>query len=289
MPRPRARRRGSSRRPRWPRARRGRPRITAPTRPATIAMFQPEIATTWLAPAVAKSAASERSTRSRSPIEDPGGEAGLRLRQREAEGVTGRVAHRLERETGRRRQDGHGPRVQAPGRPGPPEVLAVAVVIRRRPEAAADLDGVAGADRRERGQRRRHADGGRIRTGHRPRAARAAAARPGRRPAGSQPTPRRPSTVPSCRGGERPAVPWGPARTRSASRVAPMPPASSGTAPPDARWPRAPVQRRAPAARRPAPRQRAVPPRPKRRRWQPRRRARRSAAAGTRAALTARR
>ena len=93
------------------------------------------------------------------PDQDPGGEAGLGFRQRQAERVTRRVAHRLERETGRWRQDGHGRRVQAPGRPGPPEVLAVAIVIRRRPQAATDLHGVAGADRRERRQRRGHPDG----------------------------------------------------------------------------------------------------------------------------------
>jgi len=51
--------------------RRTRPRSSAPTSPATIAMFQPEMATTWLAPAVAKSAASARSTRSRRPMRMP--------------------------------------------------------------------------------------------------------------------------------------------------------------------------------------------------------------------------
>ena len=42
-----------------------------PTAAATIAMFQPEIATTWLTPAVVKSAATSRSTRSRSPMRIP--------------------------------------------------------------------------------------------------------------------------------------------------------------------------------------------------------------------------
>ena len=46
-------------------------RGAAPRRAATIAMFQPEMATTWLTPAVAKSAASVRSTRSRSPMRMP--------------------------------------------------------------------------------------------------------------------------------------------------------------------------------------------------------------------------
>jgi hypothetical protein len=44
---------------------------SAPTAAATIAMFQPEIATTWLTPAAVKSAASSRSTRSRRPIRMP--------------------------------------------------------------------------------------------------------------------------------------------------------------------------------------------------------------------------
>lgn len=48
-----------------------RPRRSAATSAPTIAMFQPEIATTWLTPAVAKSAASWRSTRSRRPIRIP--------------------------------------------------------------------------------------------------------------------------------------------------------------------------------------------------------------------------
>ena len=43
----------------------------APTAAATIAMFQPEMATTWLTPAVVKSAARPRSTRSRRPMRIP--------------------------------------------------------------------------------------------------------------------------------------------------------------------------------------------------------------------------
>ena len=43
----------------------------AATSPATSAMFQPEMATTWERPVVVKSAARSRSTRSRSPIRMP--------------------------------------------------------------------------------------------------------------------------------------------------------------------------------------------------------------------------
>lgn len=53
------------------RRRRPIPPTSAPMLVATIAMFQPEIATMWLTPAVVKSAASWRSTRSRSPMRMP--------------------------------------------------------------------------------------------------------------------------------------------------------------------------------------------------------------------------
>ena len=53
------------------RRRRAIPPAIAASVEATIAMFQPEIATTWLAPAVVKSAARSRSTRSRRPIRTP--------------------------------------------------------------------------------------------------------------------------------------------------------------------------------------------------------------------------
>ncbi len=76
--------------------RRGRPRSTAPTRPATIAMFQPEIATTWLTPAVAKSAASDRSTRSRSPTRIPAASPASGSGKATLQGVAAGVAERLE-------------------------------------------------------------------------------------------------------------------------------------------------------------------------------------------------
>ena len=99
--------------------------------PATIAMFQPEIATTWLAPAVAKSAARSRSTRSRSPRgcqrrgppRVPGARAGARRRRRPAQ--------RLQREPAGG-EDRQLPRVEACRDPGPSQVLAVRVALRRR-------------------------------------------------------------------------------------------------------------------------------------------------------------
>jgi hypothetical protein len=56
---------------RMARRRRWRPPATAASVDATMAMFQPEMATTWLAPAVVNAAAKSRSTRSRSPISTP--------------------------------------------------------------------------------------------------------------------------------------------------------------------------------------------------------------------------
>ena len=53
------------------RRRRRSPPATAPSVDATIAMFQPEIATTWLAPAMVNALARSRSTRSRSPMSTP--------------------------------------------------------------------------------------------------------------------------------------------------------------------------------------------------------------------------
>jgi hypothetical protein len=53
------------------RRRRCMPPAMAASVDATIAMFQPEMATTWLAPAVVNAAARSRSTRSRSPISTP--------------------------------------------------------------------------------------------------------------------------------------------------------------------------------------------------------------------------
>jgi hypothetical protein len=53
------------------RGRRPSPRSAAARHAATIAMFQPLIATTWLRPAVAKSSATPRSTRSRNPTTIP--------------------------------------------------------------------------------------------------------------------------------------------------------------------------------------------------------------------------
>ena len=59
-------------------------------------MFQPEIATTWLTPAVAKSAASVAVHAFAEADQDPGGEPGLGLGERPLQGVAARVAERLE-------------------------------------------------------------------------------------------------------------------------------------------------------------------------------------------------
>jgi hypothetical protein len=53
------------------RCRRRSPPASAPSVDATIAMFQPEIATTWLAPPIVKAFARSRSTRSRRPMRMP--------------------------------------------------------------------------------------------------------------------------------------------------------------------------------------------------------------------------
>ena len=53
------------------RRRRCSPPASAPSVDATIAMFQPLMATTWLAPAIVNASARSRSTRSRSPISTP--------------------------------------------------------------------------------------------------------------------------------------------------------------------------------------------------------------------------
>ena len=52
-----------------------------PTTPATTAMFQPLMATTWLRPVVAKSVTTSRATRITTPDQDARGQTGLRLRQ----------------------------------------------------------------------------------------------------------------------------------------------------------------------------------------------------------------
>ena len=88
------------------------PRRRAPTSAATIAMFQPEIATTWLTPAVVKSAARSRSTRSRRPMRMPAASPAS------GSGSDGRKGRRRRRVAG------------APGsRPGPASPLADGSII----------------------------------------------------------------------------------------------------------------------------------------------------------------
>ena len=141
---------------RIPRAsdRRDRPRRTAATRPATIAMFQPEIATTWLTPAVAKSAASVAVDAFAEADEDPGGEPGLGLGKRPLQGVAARVAERLEAHR-RRAYQRERLRVEGARRARSPQVRAIRIVVRRRTEPALDLDDIPRGDRRERRQGRR--------------------------------------------------------------------------------------------------------------------------------------
>ena len=133
--------------------RRWRPRSSAPTSPATIAMFQPEMATTWLTPAVVKSAASVRSTRSRSPMRIPAASPASGSGSDRRERVAGGVARDLERAGGRLDQPQLA-RVEAARRTGAPEVGAIRVVVRRRSQAAVDLDHRAGGHDRIRGQGR---------------------------------------------------------------------------------------------------------------------------------------
>ena len=64
---------------------------------ATIAMFQPEMATTWLTPAVVNAAARSRSTAVAQADQDPGRETGLRLRQDARRGLGRAASQCLER------------------------------------------------------------------------------------------------------------------------------------------------------------------------------------------------
>ena len=115
-------------------------------------MFQPEIATTWLTPAVVNAAARSRSTRSRRPIEDPGRETGLGFGQDARRGRR-RHARRsvLETSAGVRR---------APARPSSVRDVSVPTApirsrycaVRRvgpRPDRSVDDDAVARDDDRD--------------------------------------------------------------------------------------------------------------------------------------------
>ena len=92
------------------------------------------------------------------PHQDPGRQAGLGLREGEPERVAGRVPRHLERDHRRRLEQAEPPRLETAGRAGPPEVLAIAVVFRRRPERARDLDDRPAPDDGIRGEGRRDGD-----------------------------------------------------------------------------------------------------------------------------------
>jgi hypothetical protein len=104
---------------------------------ATIAMFQPEIATTWLTPAVVNAAARSRSTRSRRPIRMPAAGSAPQSLQSTTEIVGCWFDHER---PGRQRAD----------RPDPLEVLPVCRVgtFPDRPvdhdRVARDHDGISG-------------------------------------------------------------------------------------------------------------------------------------------------
>ena len=94
-------------------------------------MFQPEMATTWLTPAVAKSAASVAIDALPEADEDPGGQAGLGLWERALDRVAAPVAQRLEAE-GWRRNELERPRVERAGRARSAQVRPVRIVVGRR-------------------------------------------------------------------------------------------------------------------------------------------------------------
>ena len=112
---------------------------SAATQAATIAMFQPEIATTWLAPTVVKSAARSRSTRSRRPMTIPDARpaSGSGIAAASAAAAWRRSCSRRLRRVVAARQHLERARPERPGDAGPAEVVAVAA-LGRRPDRAVD-------------------------------------------------------------------------------------------------------------------------------------------------------
>ena len=108
------------------RRRRSRP-ASAAIAAATIAMFQPEIATTWLTPAVVNAAARSRSTRSRSPIRMPAASpaSGSGSTRGERRGGVLPERFRALRPVGRRALHRHRACAERADRPDPFEVVAV--------------------------------------------------------------------------------------------------------------------------------------------------------------------
>ena len=226
-------------------ARRRRPSrpAMAPTAAATIAMFQPEIATTWLTPAVVKSAATSRSTRSRRPMRMPAASpasgsgrtrvsvspASRRQPSRSVPGSTGRSSTSMR------------PRVERAPRTEPLEVAAVGAV-RARPGASLDDDAITGLDRRvarQRGGEPERRSSRRRRSGaSRPGGPRAATRR-SRRPSSTardppaNPSQRRPAAGPTP---ARSAIDSGPDRQRKSPTRRPsrQPEARSGAGAPAA-------------------------------------------------------
>ncbi len=89
--------------------------------------------------------------------EDPGREACLGLRERPAQPVARPVAERLQRHRWRNHEAEH-TGVEGPGRAGPPQVLAVRVIVGRGSEAPVDSHDRARRDDGVGGERRPHRD-----------------------------------------------------------------------------------------------------------------------------------
>ena len=147
--------------------RRRRPRrpAHAPTAAATIAMFQPEMATTWLTPAVVNAAARSRSTRSRNPIRIPAASPASGSGRTRRERIAGPASPAFEdpacigRAAFPGSLDGQRVRAERAIRLDPPQVRAIGRV-RRRAHGTFDRDRVARDDRRVAGQGGRDADRG---------------------------------------------------------------------------------------------------------------------------------
>ena len=119
-------------------------------------MFQPEIATTWLTPAVVNAAARSRSTRSRSPIRMPA------ARPASGSGRTRARASAAPRRSSSRRRPGSSDAgrttsVREDERPGGPDPEQIGAVgrLRPRPDGPFDRDPVTRDDDRVAGQGRR--------------------------------------------------------------------------------------------------------------------------------------
>ena len=123
-------------------------------------MFQPEIATTWLTPAVVNAAATSRSTRSRSPMRIPAASPASGSGRTRGERVAGAAPETLQASDRLVASAGHLEAVAVEGAPRA-DPLEVGAVRRVRVAAAvrpSTTDDVARLDRRVAGQRRRDAE-----------------------------------------------------------------------------------------------------------------------------------